>query len=566
MVIVSLYGGLVSQIRAFYMGYKLARIFNDSLALDLSQYYCGYYRPYLMDLLKIPDCERIAFRGSIEDRIKKIEELYEKSPVILRNSEDLEKAYGLYKADNIYCIVNDCCNYDDFCVSHKEFFFRHIGNDIMTNEIMDMMELVESSRYLEDYSRQICSCESVGVHIRLGDFVQIGWMVEQDYDFYRAAIQWCREKLENPRFFIFSDNVEMAESILGTAHDIIYMRNTGRAQNDVEQLLCLSKCRNKILSKKSGFSLFAASIGANKWKIKGYTLIIEQMNLAENAGEKEYVNEKFNKSPIIKWEDNLSNCVLLNQESIKKLNKSYLLNSNKSICNDVDLKINEFGNSSNKKAVFLTFQTFSQISISGMEKMAKVMADNGWDVHFVGNRQVYSNVGEGIEWTLQNVCQAKDINDDLLGYALYPYAELNNKNRYYDFIQYICSKVGDGITYFIVRKKQALPPMPNHKNYNAKFIFVDFTDKYEQENCNRLEEDDLKYLYENADLVITYNSKIIDKYKAIQEKAIYVDINKLFPDIKIWHERIENIADIDCETNLYRYILNMIRGYFDENR
>lgn len=565
MVIITLYGGLVSQIRAFYIGYKLKRVFGDTLVLDLSQYYNGYYRPYLMDFLNVPDCLRVAVRGTCAVRIASIEDRYQKKLQLIENGEELEKVYNNYDSTQAYYIINDCCNYDIFCQNHPEFFYRYKGDDPATREIMDMMRISTPSEYIDRFDLLIENHESVGIHIRLQDFMRVGWMVEQDYDFYRAAVQWYREQIENALFFVFSDDIILAEEILGTADDIIYMAGTDQCQNDVEQLLCLSKCKHKVLSKKSGFSLFAETISQNKWKLNGYTLLIEQMNLADDAGDKEYVDNRFNKEPICRWEDNISNCILLKRAEIEALNRKYL---KKGIvhCDRQEVISSHTEKQAGNLFIFLTLQTYSQTVITGMERMAKWLAAHENEVHFVGERMELPCEPESgnFIWTLENAREAKDFNGNSLGYTLYPYAELNRNDNYMAFTEFLC-KDKDIPAYVIVRKRNGLPPLEKHREYHLKFIFVDFSDKYETENWGAMSEDDLEYLYHNADMVITFKSSVYKEYKNILgDKVVLADRRKYFPDEKGWDTKTEELCETNtCEDNLYQYMFELIRSFFN---
>ena len=74
-----------------------------------------------------------------------------------------------------------------------------------------------------------------------------------------------------------------------------------------------------------------------------------------------------------------------------------------------------------------------------MERMAKCFAYNN-EVHFVGTFMdlTYDKSKNDFLWTLENSCLAKDFNGNLQNeYYLYPYAELNEKNKYMEFIQYL---------------------------------------------------------------------------------------------------------------------------------
>ena len=72
-------------------------------------------------------------------------------------------------------------------------------------------------------------------------------------------------------------------------------------------------------------------------------------------------------------------------------------------------------------------------------------------------------------------------------------------------------------------------------------------------------------MYENADLVITFQKAVCEQYNKIRSRFVYVDLSRFYPDIKVWDKRIENLDEINkCEDSLYKYIYEVIRSFFLE--
>lgn len=562
-VVLSVFGGLVSQIRAFYIGYRLTREQGDELILDLSQYYRGYYQPYLLECLNIPLCKKFMHRGKdIQDRIDALTAIFGVKPVVLRNGEELEKEYGRYDKNKIYYIVNDCCEYDSFCMNHKHFFFRYIGNDKITNELMDFMSLRKKSAYMESFEKEIKNRNSVGVHIRMRDFIKIGWFTEKDFSFYRAAIQWVREHTEEPNFYIFSDDIDGASQIVGSADDIFYMHKEDGERSDVEELLCLSMCKHKVLSKKSGYSLFAATMSRNKWGLGGYTVIIEKMDLALDAADKEYIDYNFNQNKGCHKNEDLENCITLDTDEIFKYSEKYCFIP---IEKNISYKSGatnggELIGLKKKSILFCTWQTFSDNMIRGMEYLASYLSENGYDVHFIGKRKELENdETDLINWTFENSVRAHDMNGKDLGITIYPYSGLNKECRYLDFIEALENRCGNSLI-VIVRKVSALPLKKSSRK--VKYLFIDFPEKYGTENQDYVN-DQLSYLYHNADKVITFNKTSYNRLLQQGKTDItYIDIECIFPSYICKGNSIDDTCSIrSYERNLCESILEVISSF-----
>jgi len=564
MLILSVHGGLVSQIRAFYIGYKLSQQKNDELVLDLSDYYTGYYQPYLLDCFAMPDMLRIALKGNQKQHILSMESYFQSKIEIVADGKKLEEVYCNYDKKKKYFISNDCCDYDYFCLVYKEFFFRYIGKDILTTRFFEFIELRVPNLDMQQFFLEIDQKESVGIHIRLRDFVKIGWANEKDFDFYPAAIQWMREHIHKPHFYIFSDDIHKAMDIVGMGKDIVYMQHKKDMDDDARQLLYLARCKHKILSKKSGYGLFASAIGQNKWGLDGYTLIIENMTLDAASANYEYVDQNFNNNMGCHQNSDLSNCVSLSRQEISVYRKRYYYDA----FNDVVIEeAKEMDGCSVKKKnfLFLTFQTFYENCITGMQRMAKVFYDLGNAVFFVGDNIKYLLEEEDdINWTMKNSRIARDMNGNCMGFKLYPYAQLNKKSSYGEFIKYLQKQYGEEF-YIIIRKPKVLAACKGYIE-GVKYIFIDFTDPYEIEDSNALSQDELEYMYGHADMVITYDyENYLKRKKIIGNGICYIGISDLYPEICVFDRKHSNSLDVcgyedKLYYEIYKCILNWMKS------
>lgn len=133
----------------------------------------------------------------------------------------------------------------------QELQFRHAPD----RENARMIDLIESSA-------------SVSLHVRRGDYVSNAAFSAAlgacDADYYQRAIAKISHETLNPKFFVFSDDPDWAESNLELPGDPVFIRhNLGRS--DVEDLRLMTHCKHFIIA-NSSFSWWGAWLarGPNK--------------------------------------------------------------------------------------------------------------------------------------------------------------------------------------------------------------------------------------------------------------------------------------------------------------
>lgn len=110
-----------------------------------------------------------------------------------------------------------------------------------------------------DYARQICDTHSIGVHLRLGDYVTLGWSLENNY--YLQSMTGLLEKYPESTFFIFSDDLEWCKL---HAHELgfdltdrlVFVEGNTHGDN-FRDLQLMSMCKGLLMS-NSAFCFLAA--------------------------------------------------------------------------------------------------------------------------------------------------------------------------------------------------------------------------------------------------------------------------------------------------------------------
>lgn len=124
---------------------------------------------------------------------------------------------------------------------------------IVRKELCVINPISEENQYYLDL---IKNSNSVGLHIRRGDYVTLG-MIVCDLDYYVNAMNKLQELETDLVFYIFSDDIEWVKKNLKTDYKIVYVDANNSA---VEDMRLLYNCNHFIMS-NSTFSWWGAFLG-----------------------------------------------------------------------------------------------------------------------------------------------------------------------------------------------------------------------------------------------------------------------------------------------------------------
>ena len=126
--------------------------------------------------------------------------------------------------------------------------------------------------------------ESVSLHIRRGDFITDNYKV-LNLSYYDNAISYIKEKLKNPHFYIFSDDIPWAKENLKIDGTHTFVDWTSSAEEDLH---LMTKTKHNIVA-NSTFSWWGAFLNPNKEKI----VIIPETGFYSDGWEHMKVNNNW---------------------------------------------------------------------------------------------------------------------------------------------------------------------------------------------------------------------------------------------------------------------------------
>lgn len=267
MIIVNLKGGIGNQLFQYALGRHLSLKNNTELLFDISTFRTYKWHKYSLNLFSI---EEKYFKQSIKNWVKlKMFSSFTQSRVYYKRFKLIEDTAGPFDANILNAGKNTYL--DGYWQSEK--YFKDIR--------MIILKDLEIKRALtginKEISESINAFDSVSIHIRRGNYVsnsevnRIHGTCTSVY--YDNSILYILQKVQNPHFFIFSDEIDWAKSNFRINYPHTFVDNNKgfdgenyQDEKNVDDLRLMSQCKHNIIA-NSSFSWWGAWLNKNPGKI-----------------------------------------------------------------------------------------------------------------------------------------------------------------------------------------------------------------------------------------------------------------------------------------------------------
>lgn len=260
MATVILNGGLGNQLFQYSFGRKIAHKTNSELKLDITSYQSNKDRDYKLDVFNINAVEKEKYSVIFESKIiNKIRITLDKLRPLKKKRYYREKSFTYDK--NIEELKSSDIYLDGYWQSYK--YFQDI-EEIIREELTLKNNISEKYKSILE---QINNTNSVSMHFRRTDYIDskhssIYYSLQDEY--YQNAIQYINQKIENPTFFIFSDDIEWVKNNTNLPSSSIFVSQ--KEVKDYEEMILMSKCKHNIIA-NSSFSWWGAWLNNTPNKI-----------------------------------------------------------------------------------------------------------------------------------------------------------------------------------------------------------------------------------------------------------------------------------------------------------
>lgn len=245
MIYMRIQGGLGNQLYTYSFGRAVSAYIGVELVLDLFDFGTrkypdgrAYEWPYFMGGLNIT--ERVA----TPEEYDAVEESLQDKDISCYKPELIPYLKEVYKPGLCVSLMGDDWRYHEPVI-----------NDLRKQ----FTPLVELNGKCAGLLEEIRSSESVGMHVRLGDYTtNVGCLV-LPVAYYHDCLTIMRRSLDNPRVYVFTDSPEMVRGKIDADLPVTLVEGNEPATD----MALLSACRHKIIA-NSSFSFWAARLDGRK--------------------------------------------------------------------------------------------------------------------------------------------------------------------------------------------------------------------------------------------------------------------------------------------------------------
>ena len=145
-----------------------------------------------------------------------------------------------------------------------EKYFKNIKAQILDAFTFPAIKREDIKNY--EIKQIIESGNSISVHVRRGDY-----LLETEYvslcesNYYQKAIQEIKKRVKDPKWFVFSDDIDWCRQNLIFGENVWYVENN-MGQNSFRDMQLMSLCKHNIIA-NSTFSWWGAWLNTNSEKI-----------------------------------------------------------------------------------------------------------------------------------------------------------------------------------------------------------------------------------------------------------------------------------------------------------
>lgn len=264
MIIVNLRGGLGNQLFQYALGLRLSLMKNVVLKLDIFSYEKNPWAQYDLKHFNIEEnladqneLKRFRINSISKKILNKLRNQF-KSYYSNKNVKEIKSIFD----PEIFKVPNDVY-LTGYWQSEK--YFKDIEDIIREKFTVKYGLFGENIRIADMINNQ----NSVSLHVRRGQYVidpsanrVHGTM---DINYYKKCISFIAKKIENPHFFIFSDDIKWVKANLSIEYPTTYVDDIIKNKN-YDDMRLMSMFKHNIIA-NSTFSWWGAWLNRNPNKI-----------------------------------------------------------------------------------------------------------------------------------------------------------------------------------------------------------------------------------------------------------------------------------------------------------
>ena len=253
MVIIKLQGGLGNQMFQYASAKAIALHRKQELKIDHSNFETYDLHSYGLDHFNIKAEKQLI--GSKSTFFNKLAFKYGLKKEHTHNETD----FKFNENKQIFNIkTNDLILHGYY---QTEKYFKKYRNEILADfEIKGFLK-PETEAMLS----KIRSTNAVSIHIRRGDYLLHDVHNTSKDAYYKAAMEFIESKIENPVYYLFSDDMKWVKENFKSKHEMVYV-DFNDASTNYQDIKLMSNCKHNVIA-NSSFSWWSAWLNKNPEKL-----------------------------------------------------------------------------------------------------------------------------------------------------------------------------------------------------------------------------------------------------------------------------------------------------------
>jgi len=264
MIVAKLIGGLGNQMFQYAFGYRLAQLSGTELKLDIAAF--EKYKLHKVAIhhlnvnynsLLIGDrkVNRLTNEYGVRAMLKKAKLVKPKIKIIQETTPGFRKELVTNYTQDVYL--------DGFWQSEK--YFKGAEDEIREH----LMVITQPSPANQQMLSTIKKTNAISVHIRRADYVTnphtLSFHGICSMEYYQKAADLVKSKVDNPVFFVFSDDIAWAKENINFNTEQFFA-DMNNADTNYEDLRLMYSCKHHIIA-NSSFSWWGAWLNPLKEKM-----------------------------------------------------------------------------------------------------------------------------------------------------------------------------------------------------------------------------------------------------------------------------------------------------------
>ena len=260
-VIVRIKGGIGNQLFCYAMARRLSLVNNAELVLDDIT---GFKRDTFQRAFMLDHFNVKGRRALMHERLEPFAPLRRRLLRWFDSRRPLEQRYYIEEEqfdfdERIYRLqIKGTVYLDGYWQNEK--YFKDVDNVIQ----QDLGIIPPTDITNVKLAKMISSVNSVAVHVRFFDKLQLNSM---RIDYYEKAIDFIMANISDPHFFLFSDDVNLARTLLPEhLKELTIVNHNDTVRKSYADLWLMTLCNHLIIA-DSTFSWWGAWLAKNNRKI-----------------------------------------------------------------------------------------------------------------------------------------------------------------------------------------------------------------------------------------------------------------------------------------------------------